>query len=120
MTADLLKRRKRYGKFFCKEERKVLENLTQKYTKTQEFLKFSDARLCLHTSLEKALPEEFKSVLGEFDSLLTDIFTAQQDYFYRNGFWDCCDYVRKREENKDEPKEPIPGVDSLKAVIGYA
>ena len=87
-------KRKRFGKFFCKEEKEVLENLTQKYKRTEEFLKFSDARQELRINLENALPEEFKGLPKEFDNLLTDILTAQQNYFYRYGFWDCCGATR--------------------------
>ena len=119
MTTCLLKSRKRYGIFFCKEEVLTLENLTQKYKETQEALKFSHAIQALHISLENALPEEFKSVLVQFDSLSADILTAHQNYFYRSGFWDCCDYVRERDANGQQTKKPIPGVSGLKAVMGY-
>jgi hypothetical protein len=80
--------------FLCAVRKKRLEELEESFWRTDECRRLSRIEDCLFERIKQTLPEELHRDLVRYSDTLTSIMCLQEDFFYRNGFFDGAEVAR--------------------------
>ncbi len=78
-----------FGSFILSSIDNRLEELSNEYSNSAEYLEFYYLYNDILKKLEKVLPPEALDLINQLDSIQGNYFVAYQKYFYKQGLLDC-------------------------------
>lgn len=77
------------GSFILSSIDNRIEELSNEYSNSAEYLEFYYLYNDILKQLEKVLPLEFSDIINQLDSLYGNYLVGYQKYFYKQGLLDC-------------------------------
>ena len=79
----------KFGSFILSSIDNRVEELSNEYSNSSEYLEFYYLDNNILKQLEKVLPRESSDIINQLDSLYGNYLVGYQKYFYKQGFSDC-------------------------------